>query len=350
MLEASPSFHVDVGPHYVLARPNSGDGWRQSRYRLLCKRDPRDGRTPLRFSGTRMSERDQVLRRMVDELLKDGVVGDVATAIRQNDSRGDGISRKAAFVVNSYEQCRLIYDYIEANHSYWRGKVRFLTRSTGRGESGLQHAVTAADVEQLGRDRGWDLLVFPMNAIGRGVNIVFPSGPRANEAMIGSLYFLTRPHPRGDSLQLIQGLVGRASSRFDQARFDSTAEALARLRTERREVVSTAEYLMSMSLVAQRLGRYARPFVADQMVQVLQTIGRAMRGDCPAFVYFVDAAWAPRSALGQKDSEHTSMLVMMQNILEECLTDPDPARRDCYQHLYESFSVPLRQIENLLRE
>jgi hypothetical protein len=75
-----------------------------------------------------------------------------------------------------------------------------------------------------------------------------------------------------------------------------------------------------------------------------------MRGDCPAFVYFVDAAWAPMSAQGQPDTARTSMLVMMQDILAECLNHPEPSRRDCYRHLYESFSVPLGQIENLIRE
>jgi hypothetical protein len=349
LIEASPSFHVDVGPHYVLARPNSGDGWRDSRYRFKCKRDPRDGK-PLRFSGSRLADREYILKAMVGELLKDGAYGDVATAIQTNDARADGITRKAGFVVNSYEQCELLYHYIHNSHSFWRGKVRYLAKASERGAMGMQHAVTAADVEQLGFDSGWEILIFPMSAIGRGVNIVFPSGPRANQAMIGSLYLLTRPHPRGDSLQLIQGLVGSTSARFDQTRFDSTGQALSVLRAERREIASTAEYLLRMSLVSQRLGRYAKPFVADQIVQVLQTIGRAMRGDCPAFVYFVDAAWAPMSAQGQPDTARTSMLVMMQDILAECLNHPEPSRRDCYRHLYESFSVPLGQIENLIRE
>jgi hypothetical protein len=107
------------------------------------------------------------------------------------------------------------------------------------------------------------------------------------------------------------------------------------------------EYLLRMPLIAQALGKFAEPFVADQMIIILQTIGRAMRGDCPAFVYFVDAAWAPYSARGQVDTERSSMLVMMQAILKKCLSHPNPAVRECYQNLYQSFSVPLGHIENL---
>jgi len=347
MLEQSPSYNVAVGPHYVLKRPNAGQGWKDSRYSFFPKKDPVDGKTPLRFSGARMSQRDGILKTIVDQLLRGGLLSDVATAISANDVV-DGQQRKAAFVVNSYDQCELVYAHIQANHPSWRGRVRYLTRATVHGPV-HSAAVTAAEVEQLGADRGWDLLIFPMNAIGRGVNIVFKYGCRINKAMIGTLYFLTRPHPRGDSLQLIQGLVGRASEAFDRKQFGATEEALSALRESRRQTIDMAEYLLRMPLVAQSLGEYAEPFVADQMIIILQTIGRAMRGDCPAFVYFVDAAWAPNSAMGLMDTERTSMLVMMQSILRRCLNHPDEAKRECYYNLYQSFAEPLNAVENLLR-
>lgn len=345
MLEQSPSFHIAAGPHYVLQRPNAGSGWEKSKYRFLPKMDPQNPTQPLRFSGARMSQRDFVLRAIVDELLRGGVMSDVAVAISENDVV-NGIHRKAAFIVNSYEQCENIYKHIVASHPSWRGKVRYLTQASIHGKVG-EHAVTAAEVEQLGDDSGWDLLIFPMSAIGRGVNIVFRNGPRMNKAMIGSLFFLTRPHPRGDSLQLIQGLVGRTSEAFDTRSFASMEDALAALRTARKDAVSMAEYLLRMPLIAQALGKFAEPFVADQMIIILQTIGRAMRGDCPAFVYFVDAAWAPNSAKGMNDTERTSMLVMMQSILKKCLNHPDPSLRECYQQLYQTFAAPLDATANL---
>lgn len=345
MLEQSPSFHVKAGPHYVLQRPNAGDGWKNSRYVFFPKTDPGNHNMPLRFSGAKMSQRERVLCTMADQLLRGQQVSDVANAINGNDIV-DGVSRKAGFIVNSYEQCALLYEHIHSNHPGWRGRVRFLTRATLQGTMD-QNAVTAADVEQLGQNRAWDLLIFPMSAIGRGVNIVFQYGPRINKAMIGSLFFLTRPHPRGDSLQLIQGLVGRASEDFDQQRFANTDTALTELKAARKATVRMAEELLRVPLVAQALGDYAEAFVADQMIIILQTIGRAMRGDCPAFVYFVDAAWAPNSAKGEVDTARSSMLVTMQTILEKCLNHLDPAKRECYKNLYQSFAQPLNNITNL---
>jgi hypothetical protein len=345
MLENSPSFHIHSGPHYLLRRPNAGTGWERSRYHCLPMRDPRDATKALRFSGAPLARRDQIMRTMVDQLLKDGELGEVASAIADNDV-SEGTTRKAAFIVNSYEQAKLVYEHIVQNHPFWRNRVRYLVRAVIHGRLD-DNAVTVAEVEQLGNVPGWDLFVFPMGAIGRGINIVFRDGPRKDHAMLGSLFFLTRPHPRGESLDLIQGMVGRASEEFDRRRFPSLEAALAGLARARRETLNMAKTLLRMPLVTQRLGDYAEPFVANQMIMILQTIGRAMRGDCPAYVYFVDAAWAPDSAAGKTDNERSSMLVMMQTILQRCLDHPDPAIRECYQDLYQPFAVPLRGINNL---
>ena len=345
MLEQSPNFHVNIGPDYVLRRPNAGDGWAGSRYKFTPKSDPLNNAEPLRFSGSKLNQRERILKSMADQLLKGGQLSDVESAMRENDIV-DSVGRRAAFVVNSYDQCELLFNHIQANHSAWRGRVRYLARPTHHGRVD-PNAVTSAEVEGLGDDPQWSLLIFPMNAIGRGVNIVYRFGQRVDKAMIGSLFFLTRPHPRGDSLQLIQGLVGRASEKFDQQKFDSTEEALAALKVARHETSSMVEYLLGMPLMAQALGDFAEPFVADQMIIILQTIGRAMRGDCPAFVHFVDAAWAPNSAKGLVDTERTSMLAMMQSILRKCLEHPDPATRECYSDIYKSFAAPMNRIENL---
>lgn len=346
LLGSSPSFHVDTGPHYVLKRPYAGEGWKHSQYRFNPVNDPHNNEKYLRFSGAPLHLRDQVLTDMVDQLLKYGENSEVSYAIKTNNIVEE-VPRKAAFIVNSYDQCLLLYKHIIANHAYWRGRVRYLVRSDIHGEAN-NDALTAAEVEKLGYDNNWDLLVFPMNAIGRGVNIVYQFGARKNHAMVGSLFFLTRPHPRGDSLQLIQGLVGQSSEKFDKTSFPDLRSALDGLTHARRETVRLVEGLLRLPLVSSRLGEYGKPFTADQMIIILQTIGRAMRGDCPAFVYFVDAAWAPARVKGEIDTPKTSMLVMMQSILKECLDHSDPVFKGCYENLYKAFYEPMSNIDNLL--
>jgi hypothetical protein len=346
LLKFSPRFHINEGPHYVLRRPNAGSGWVDSRYEFTPIADPYQSGKYLRFSGAKFTTRDRALQSMVDGILSGGQLSKVAVAIASNDVLSE-IPRKAGFVVNSYDQCKMLYDYIQSSYVEWRGKVRCLRRAGP--ESTDNDAVTPNDVESLGGDPKWEILIFPMNAIGRGVNIVFPTGPRANQAMIGSLYFLTRPHPRQDDLGLIQGLVGRASEAFDKRNFASLSAALSELQIQRKSTVDQVKSLLRLPLISSRLGSYAKPFVADHMIIILQTIGRAMRGDRPAFVYFVDAAWAPNSAIGKADTERTSMLVMMQSILRECLSDPDPVARECYENLYTSFSMPMGAITGLVK-
>ena len=243
----------------------------------------------------------------------------------------------------------MLYEHILQQFPGWRDRVRYLVRG-GVLASASEHGITASEVERLGDDKDWDLFIFPMSAIGRGVNIVYKFGPRADKAMIGSLYFLTRPHPRSDSLGFLQGVVGAASEAFDQASFASPEEALAAMRARRSEVSLKVAALLRLPQASRALGEFGRPFVADQMIMILQTIGRAMRGDCPAFVYFVDAAWAPKSANGQPDNNRTSMLLMMRRILDDCLTHPDAALRDCYENLYRSFYAPLAAISGLKTE
>lgn len=351
MLEPSPSYHVHEGPHYVLRRPNAGIGWSRSRYEFLPLKHPQDSRKTLFFSGSRLSQRDQILQHMVDQLLVDGELSVVESAIAQNDVDG-GVRRKAAFVVNSYEQCRLVYEHIRSHHPAWRSRVRVLVRGGVLSDAGVmaEHAITASEVERLGKDDGWDLFIFPMSAIGRGVNIVFGRGPRAGRAMIGSVFFLTRPHPKTDSLSFLQGIVARESEAFDRQRFDSLPQALRALRQGRSELSFKVRQLLRMQQSARSLGPYAEQFVADQMIMILQTIGRAMRGDCPAFIYFVDGAWAPMSAIGQADTPRTSMLLMMREILRKCIEHEQPAIRACYENLYRTFFTPLSQVQGVHEE
>ncbi|WP_204265864.1 hypothetical protein, partial [Klebsiella pneumoniae] len=79
------------------------------------------------------------------------------------------------------------------------------------------------------------------------------------------------------------------------------------------------------------------PFVADIMIDVLQTIGRAMRNGCKARAIFVDGAWANVAAAtdGESaDKPHSSFIVMMRDILRSRTTDPDPVAREIYAALY----------------
>jgi hypothetical protein len=90
------------------------------------------------------------------------------------------------------------------------------------------------------------------------------------------------------------------------------------------------------------------PFVADGMVDLLQTIGRAMRNGCKTRVFFVDASFAPNSAKQNVDTPRSSMIVAMSSVLSGLVESKDPVDREIYRLLYEPFLLPLRDCENVI--
>ncbi|XXT23811.1 hypothetical protein WME94_19935 [Sorangium sp. So ce429] len=348
-LEASPAYHIGVGPHYVLRPREAEHDAASSSYRFKWIPDRERGDEPLRYSGAgALGPRN--LERMVEALVRGGTAkSEVYKSIRNFDVRG-GVCRKAALVVNGYEQARAIKAFLDDHHREIGRRTKAVVRDLGRKERPADY-VTPAQAEALGDDENCDIVVLPMSALGRGTNIVFTKGPRLRDAAIGSIYFLTRPHPSADDMQLMLSMAGRDTQALDERVFEPAQGAddvAAEVHAARHKAFKLARRLLQEPLMASRLGaELFRPFTANQMVNILQTIGRGMRNGCPVAVYFVDAAWAPKSTRGEPDSPQSSMLVQMRVILEQCVAHADPVARQVYKELYSAFLDPLRRIEGV---
>ena len=96
LLEPSPRFHINVGPHYVLRRPNAGDGWKNSRYEFLPIVDQQQAGKHLRFSGAPFAQRERMLKSMADGLLEGGALSPLSAALQTNDIV-NGVGRKGGF-------------------------------------------------------------------------------------------------------------------------------------------------------------------------------------------------------------------------------------------------------------
>ncbi|HAX74767.1 MAG TPA: hypothetical protein DCY88_02765 [Cyanobacteria bacterium UBA11372] len=348
-IEASPAYHINAGPHYLLKPRQTENEQKRSTYRFKWLSDRERGDQPLRYSGAG-ELRDRNLLQMVDTLVRRGSNSEIYKAIRDFDVQ-HGIYRKAALIVNSYEQARAIKKYLNDYHPEIGKRTKAVVKYLKNGEQ-PNDFVTTAQCEALGDDETCDILIFPMLAIGRGVNIVFTKGDRKLDAAIGTIYFLTRPHPTIDDMQLLYSLAGQASQEFD-SKFFTELEDLPAIynawQQSRKQLWRTANRLLREPLMASRLGEdLFKPFTANQMVGIWQTIGRGMRNGCPVQVYFVDAAWAYKSTGGKPDSGRDSMLVQMRIILEECVSHPDPVMREIYQELYSAFLDPLQRIKGVV--
>lgn len=347
----SPAFHVDVPPSYLLHRPDAGTSENCSRYffRPVVDKDSPEGEH-LRYSGVRSEQkRKNNLQKMAAALLEGGVRNSkVAVDCAAFDVK-HGMGRKAAFVVNSYEQCLELKQFIDQRFPAWRERTVAVVKEIPASSPG-QGFVTPSMVESLGDSEGWDLLIFPMGALGRGTNVVFSAGQRQRDATIGTLYFLTRPHPSPDDLSFLVSLGAEATMNFDRRDLSSVErfkDLSDELRRARRQVYGKVGHLLRHPLYARSLGELFTPFTANVAVPLLQTIGRAMRNACPAQCFFVDRAWAEKSSVGEEDTAGTSMLVQLRTILQEGVEAADQQKALLFRELYGPFLAPMMRIDGL---
>ncbi len=344
-LEESPSYHIPIGPDYVLKRTDTQTEWKDSIFKFMPINHPIEPGKHLRFSGAKggPEARQEIIENMIDHYYS----GDYPRVTEMTQDFAP--SRRVAFVVNSYEQVRWIKDHLYARYPHIAKRTIGVTNQIPNGNSG--DWVVASQVETIGRRDDWDAIVFPMRALSRGVNIVFPAGPNKNDAVLGTVIFLTRPHPSSDSFEFVTGMIGRKSMEFDLdtnlASLPSINDVAARWREERVEASHLTSRLLRTSVTMSRLGNLSEPFVADIMVEILQTIGRAMRNGVKCRAIFVDAAWAPNSAAGGTDTRTTSMLVSIMKILEHRLTTGSAVEQEVYRAMYEPFLLPLKKCAGL---
>ncbi len=349
-LEASPAYHINSGPHYLLKPEHNQHEEINSIYKFMPIPDEENSGQYLRYSGAG-EKRNTNLEKMVDYLLKGGQNSLLYKAIKTFDVQGN-IHRKAALIVNSYDQCRSLKKYINNRYPEIGKKTKALVKDLKDGESNTDY-LTTAQCPLIGDNETCDILILPLLAIGRGVNIVFTKGQRKLHAAIGSIYFLTRPHPTMDDLTLLYSLATKASQDFDEYIFQENDDLDSMINTwkkVRKDTWKNAYRLLTVPLMASRLSQpLFKAFTANLMVDILQTIGRGMRNSCPVQVFFVDAAWSYQSALGNQESstKTNSMLVQIRVILEECLNNSDPIKREIYSELYGSFLTPLRKIKGV---
>lgn len=346
-LAPSPSYHVPVRPSYILRREGESEAWRESLYSFRPVDDPDRPGEYVRVSGAGSErERQRALR-----LLTDHYFSGADPLVQQLRADQFDPGRRTGIVVNSYDQVAFIKAHLRRTSSSAHRVIGVTADIRKVPSSERGEWVSASQVETLGARDDWDALVFPMKAIGRGVNIVFADGPRVRDAVLGNVAFFIRPHPTADSLAFTGGLAGQLALKFDRRLIPpgaDAAELVRQWRGARDEALDSLRWLLRRPQQISRLGRMIQPFVADGMVDLLQTIGRAMRNGCKTRVHFVDASFAPNSPKDQRDSYRSSMIVAMRDVLAELLEAEDVVDREIYRLLYEPFLHPLRACQNVI--
>ncbi|WP_017627164.1 pPIWI_RE_Z domain-containing protein [Nocardiopsis chromatogenes] len=317
---------VTMHPAFVLGRPPSSP--------------PDAPKRPLRLSGTPLEDRNDILRQMVRGLARpDPESTDGRSRFKAEIALLPLQRRHLLVLVGSYKDARLVAEEINATAD-WHGKVCALisddedlptdSRSSDPDVSSSVPVLRRGDLAGF-RDTGRTILVAPLLSVERGHNIL----NRSEEAIFGSVYFLSRPFPQpGDIGVLVHALNdltvrrtlpgGRFGDVVQQHEYLDDA-GLAWRREARRELRRLANRQLSWKSLSEEDREY---LTWDLLVVLWQVIGRLTRGGVDARVHFVDAAFAPNMAEGgAKDTARTSLLVSMRDVLAPYFGDAPPRTR-----------------------
>ena len=220
-------------------------------------------------------------------------------------------------LTNSYDQAEIVGRVLQQELGHER--VHYLTRGNSATEADVEQGTIArADIEQFA-DSPAQILVAPMNAIGRGYNILNRETEKPMAAF-GAVYFLIRPMPHPYDIQALASELNARSLEWVENEdlwhefptLDQQYQALRRytrqywLRAEDRhsyrdinwisqqtidEADTELEHQMLTSLLGARMD-----LAATTLGRFVQASGRLVRGGVPFRCFFVDASWAPRSA------------------------------------------------------
>lgn len=293
----------------------------------------RSSGTPLRISGTQPGQREETLRQMA-RLLGESVDGRPSRLEEELLTLPER-RRRILLLVGSYEETAHVADTLHTLSDRWqRGRVLRLVPDDAEisdtspdGDDRHAAILRRGDVDNLAETAA-DVLVAPLLAVERGHNILSRHVPVPAEgqdervAAIGTVYFLIRPNPRPDDIVLaihaVNDWIVRA---VDSGQFEQWVQSAGSIGEAAREVrrLSRSKWysVLARSLAWTRLGEDRDTVTWDLLVLMWQVIGRLVRGDVPARVVFVDAAFVPNLADEQNvpDTRETSLLHSVLHVL-----------------------------------
>jgi hypothetical protein len=348
----SSRYHVHV-PVGAILRPQAAEvkAILDTSFRMEFVYGP-DGQA-LRLSGIDLQDRQARIRQMLRALAEPeaelaGATSKLADELADLAATDPDRSR-ILILTGSYAEAHDAADYLNGLPE-WAGRVTTLisddadyddawvTLPGGRGrhEAGRLRRGDVASFAATGSE----ILVAPLLAVERGHNIVVSGG----KAAIGTVYFLARPHPRPDSLDLaIQAVNDWAVRYVRDGGFRQLVRASGGLDAAglafRKEAVRRWRRFLTRRMSWSSLPPDEKVSVTwDQLVVMWQVIGRLVRGGAPARVVFVDAAFAPSEAsMTGADTAETSLVVSMREVLAPYFDEAssaDPVDRSLVDYLY----------------
>ena len=258
--------------------------------------------------------------------------------------------------VNSYDQVREVVSGILSKQPEWEASIYGLVRQREDNDERADQWVPAryvlgqqlmrGDIEGFGVLTKGRILVAPLQAIGRGYNILNVD----RIAAFGSVFFLTRPMPipfdmarRAQWMNrlLLDWCDNEQHALWQPASYADKGDNLRKEAHKQWERYEGGVGELTYGLRALTYQDRQKDLAASLAGVMIQACGRLLRGGVPFRATFVDAAWAPHRAdprSKQRDTAETSLLIALIQLLDSY------CRRDCVaKELYRPLVKALKR-------
>lgn len=358
---ASPLFDVQWPVCAILEQPQQE---REALAKSRCEYTAL-GPTPIRVSGLSTDERQDNLRKIATQMMRKQAAGTVLQAkwqeLAATDHDGSAhyeLRRRALLVVNNYQDARIVAETIarlsDGHHTAYCLVSDAEAKKASTGMSGASplavprlHFLPRSRVETFGQAPDGSILVAPLQPISRGHNIVLPG---RGIAAISTIYFLHRPHPRPDNLDVVIGALNRFAMEVlqDRCRPPEGASVDEAARWFRKEAQRALDDGFALRTAYGLMSDHTREqFAWDLITSLWQTVGRGIRGGVPVFVAFVDERFSPGvyRQPPETDTKESSCIVQSHTTLATAMSaHPHPSERAIAERLYQPFQSMLHTI------
>jgi hypothetical protein len=317
--EGSKHYHLDINLDYLLEATNS----KTSKINQECYPVYENG-SPIFISG----ERNERVKQHKLRLMANQLVPKIKSELASWTSEG----RKVLMVVNSYDQAMVV---LEELRMHFPGKVKALTR-----EGTLNNDyILRGEVEFFSSTEA-DILIAPLMSINRGYNILIQG---SNKSLFGSVFFMIRPYiPSGEIDNVIKVINGTVPSFIATAKNKHNYSFYEAVNYIRKRSNLLLDYMLAED---ESDWTYLQQEEQENMawymfINVWQMIGRLLRGQTDANVFYVDApfAWENANQTGKRETFQTSMLRLWITILER-----DSGTSDAKKILFGEFLNGLKK-------
>jgi len=348
-----PSYHIDFRPSILLRSRGQETALKSgiSDSNFVFRPLHGFGEIPIPVSGCHSTIRKQNVRDIAQSLCSSAGelnINDVFQAITQRaEKHPEQWTDRVRFlmVVGSYQEAEDVHTYMQPLCPNWH--LEPLRRDQS---SPNLRCIRRSQISGL-KDTQIKGIFAPLMALERGYNIL----NQYNRAAFGAALFLNRPMPVPDDWHsIVQQLNAWALQHEKNSRLftkDNMAPTLITAAdafylyatTKMRELSNTASSFHTMTEEERDI------LCWNQLVKIWQIIGRLVRGNVPANVYFIDAKFAPLSAEYLPDKANTSLLVSIIKTLKVHIEGKDlaPYQITLARSLYQDFFQALKNTEGL---